>query len=458
MTDSTSTPPSTSTPGKSGGIRDIRKIFGSNQSTSRQFGILGALIVIIVLFQVLTGGKTLDPNNLINIVNGNAYVLILAVGMVMVIVAGHIDLSVGSIAAFVGIVVAQSMYLWHLPWPLAMVLGIVLGAVVGAWQGWWVAYIGVPAFIVTLAGMLFFRGFNQFVGNSTSIPVPREFTFIGGGFLPDFPPAFGYSNWTLILGLLVAIAIVWQERRTRRAQRLMGADEAPLWVSIVKVGVLLAVVAFATYLFATGRVGTSYPVAGIILGVLVLGYSFLTRNTTIGRHIYAVGGNWRAAELSGVNIRRVNFFVMTNMAVISAIAGMLWIARSVASGPGDGVGWELDAIAAVFIGGAAVTGGIGTVAGAIVGGLVIAVLNNGLQLLSVGQDWVQMIKGLVLLFAVGIDVLSKRQGKPSIIGLLTRGRKSSIGETPALAAPQGTQTPTPKGGAQETARPKDLDS
>ncbi|HWR85941.1 MAG TPA: multiple monosaccharide ABC transporter permease [Rhodoglobus sp.] len=441
-------------PKKSGGIRDLGKMFGGTSSAGRQFGILGALIVIIVLFQVLTRGKTLDPNNLINIINGNAYVLVLAVGMVMVIVAGHIDLSVGSVAAFVGIVVAQSMFIWNVPWPVAMVIGLALGAIVGAWQGWWVAYMGVPAFIVTLAGMLFFRGANQFVGNSTTIPVPRDFTFIGGGFLPDPDLGIPFNVPTLILGLLVAAAVVWQEVRLRRNQRRMGAESAPVWVSGVKVGVLLAVVVFATYLFASGRVGTSYPIAGIILGVLVLGYSFLTNNTTIGRHVYAVGGNWRAAELSGVNIRRVNFFVMANMSVLAAVAGMLWIARSVSSGPGDGVGWELDAIAAVFIGGAAVSGGIGTVAGSIVGGLVIAVLNNGLQLLSVGADLVQMIKGLVLLLAVGIDVYSKRQGRPSLIGRMTR-RRTTGGD--AGDAPQGTQTPTPsQGGAAETARPSDL--
>jgi putative multiple sugar transport system permease protein len=446
----------TTKPAKSGGIRDLSKMFGGAQSAGRQFGILGALILIVVIFQIATGGKTLDPNNLINIINGNAYVLVLAVGMVMVIVAGHIDLSVGSVAAFVGIVVAQSMYVWHLPWPLAMVLGLVLGAIVGAWQGWWVAYVGVPAFIVTLAGMLFFRGFNQLVGNSTSIPVPREFTWIGGGFLPDPDLGIPFNVPTLILGLLVAAAVVWQEIRLRRNQEKMGADRAPLWVSVVKVAIILAVVVAATILFASGRVGTSFPWAGIILGVLVLGYSFLTNNTTIGRHIYAVGGNWRAAELSGVNIRRVNFFVMANMSVLAAVAGMLWIARSVASGPGDGVGWELDAIAAVFIGGAAVSGGIGTVAGSIVGGLVIAVLNNGLQLLSVGADRVQMIKGIVLLVAVGIDVYSKRQGRPSLIGRFSRGRRNSVDDTPTPAAPQGTQTPTPSGGAQETVRPQDL--
>lgn len=449
----------TTTKSNGGGFkfRDLGKMFGGSTSSGRQFGILGALVVIIVLFQILTNGRTLTPQNLINIVNGNSYVLILAVGMVLVIIAGHIDLSVGSVAAFVGIVVAQSMYAWHWPWPLSMLLGLALGAIVGAWQGWWVAYVGVPAFIVTLAGMLFFRGANQFVGNSISIPVPREFTFIGGGFLPDPDWGVQANLPTIILGALVLVAIIWQEVRLRRAQAAMGAERAPIWVSVVKLVVLGLVVVGATYLFSTGRVGTSYPIAGIILGVVAIGYSFLATNTTIGRHIYAIGGNWRAAELSGVNIRRVNFFVMANMSVIAALAGMMWIARSVASGPGDGVGWELDAISAVFIGGAAVSGGIGTVAGSIIGGLVIAVLNNGLQLLGVGADRVQMIKGLVLLLAVGIDVYSKRQGRPSIIGLLTRGRRNPIlEETPVPAAPQGTQTPTPSGGAQETARPKDL--
>ncbi|HEX7834405.1 MAG TPA: multiple monosaccharide ABC transporter permease [Pseudolysinimonas sp.] len=413
-------------------FRDLQKMFGGSQSSGRQFGILGALVVIIVLFQFLTKGKTLDPNNLINIVNGNSYVLVLAIGMVMVIIAGHIDLSVGSVAAFTGIIVAESMYSWHWPWPAAMALGLIVGALVGTWQGFWVAYVGVPAFIVTLAGMLFFRGANQFVGNSTSIPVPQEFTFIGGGYLPDIVENAAYNYPTLALGLLAGVAIVWQEWRLRRTQAVMHADRAPLWVSLVKVGLLLAVVIAASFLFASGRAGTSYPVAGIILGVLVLGYSFVTNNTIIGRHIYAVGGNWRAAQLSGVKIQRVNFFVMWNMSVIASLAGMMWIARSHASGPGDGVGWELDAIAAVFIGGAAVSGGIGTIVGSIVGGLVIAVLNNGLQLLGVGADLVQMIKGLVLLAAVGIDVYSKRQGRPSIIARFSRrGADGGVPGTPA---------------------------
>ena len=428
---------------KSGGIRDLGKIFGGGsggQSSLRQFGILGALIVIIIFFQIATGGKTLQSGNVINIVNGNAYVLILAIGMVMVIIAGHIDLSVGSIAAFVGIIVAISTQDWNLPWPLAIVLGLVVGAVIGAWQGFWVAYVGVPAFIVTLAGMLIFRGGNQFIGNAQTVPVPAGFNEFLAGYLPDFPPYFSFSNGTVILGIVAALAIIYREVRLRRRQTEMGAEKAPLWVSVVKTVVLIVVVAGATYLFATGRAGTSIPNVGIIVILLVLGYSFLTNNTILGRHIYAVGGNWHAAELSGVNIKRINFFVMMNMSVLAALAGMVGVARSVASGPNDATGWELDAIAAVFIGGAAVSGGIGTVVGSIIGALVIAVLNNGLQLLGVTSDLVQIIKGLVLLLAVGVDVLSKRSGGRPLLGLIG-SRRRAAGDS--ASAERGAQTPGP---------------
>jgi putative multiple sugar transport system permease protein len=291
--------------------------------------------------------------------------------------------------------------------------------------------------------MLIFRGLNQLIGNANTIPVPDGFTFIGGGFLPEWGPDTGYNNSTLLLGIVIAVVIALLEVRTRRNQTKMGSDKAPLWVSVFKVVVLDAVVIYFTFLFAGGRVGTSFPVSGIILGILIILYSFITRNTIFGRHIYAVGGNSHAAELSGVKIRRVNFFVMMNMSVLAALAGMIAVARSVSSGPQDGLGWELDAIAAVFIGGAAVSGGIGTVAGSIVGGLVIAVLNNGLQLLGVTSDWVQIIKGLVLLIAVGIDVYSHRRGGPSLIGRLFggRGRRQETA-VDAAGSEQPAVTPT----------------
>ncbi|QAY72093.1 sugar ABC transporter permease [Agromyces protaetiae] len=445
---------SVSTEKKRGGLSDIKKVFGSGQSSAHQFGILGSLIVIIALFQLLTfiykgQGLTLSSTNLINVVNQYSYILILAIGMVMVIIMGHIDLSVGSVAAFTGIVVAKAMADWNLPWPLAIVLGLVVGALIGAWQGFWVAYVGVPAFIVTLAGMLIFRGGNQWIGQSTTTPVPQDFTYIGAGYLPELPIPLNFNVLTMLLGLLGVAWIIWHEFRLRAQQKRTGSDMAPAWVSIVKVVVLSGVILWAAYLFATGRPGTSFPVSGVILVVLVIIYSFVTNNTVFGRHIYAVGGNRLAASLSGVKDRRVDFFVMMNMSVLASLAGMIFVARSTASGPQDGNGWELDAIAAVFIGGAAVSGGIGTVIGSIIGGLVMAFLNNGLQLLGVGADLVQIIKGLVLLLAVAVDVLSRRGGGASILGIWSRRRAARVEspEPPAVV---------PSAGTNETSIPADL--
>jgi putative multiple sugar transport system permease protein len=432
-------------------LRDLKNLFGGGGSL-KQFGILGALVLIILFFQIVTGGKTLQPGNIINIVQQYSYILILAIGMVMVIIAGHIDLSVGSVAAFTGIIVALAMREWSFPWWAGIILGLVVGALIGAWQGFWVAYVGVPAFIVTLAGMLIWRGGNQFIGDSATVPVEAGFQVIGKGYLPEVGPnLFNANNLTLLLGVLVVLILVGLEIRGRRTRKVMGADSDPMWLSVLRVVILGGVVMVAAYLFATGRVGTSFPVSGIILVVLVVLYSFITNNTIIGRHIYAVGGNKHAAELSGVNSRRVNFFVMMNMSVLASLAGMIFVARSQASGPFDGTGWELDAIAAVFIGGAAVSGGIGTVAGSIIGGLVMAVLSNGLALKGIQSDLVQIIKGLVLLIAVGIDVYNKSQGRPSIIGLITRNKG---GTGPSESAT--TAQVTPGGSTPSTSVPADL--
>jgi len=430
--------------------QDLKKnLFGGTQSNARQFGMIFTLVAIVLLFQVLTDGLTLSSGNLIGVVSQYSYILILSIGMLMVIVAGHIDLSVGSVAAFTGIVVAKSMSEWNLPWPVAILFGLLVGAAIGAWQGFWVAYVGVPAFIVTLAGMLLFRGANQYIGNADTVPVPEGFRKIGAGFLPEVGPDTGYNNLTLLLGLLACAAVVVREVRARQVRQQMGADPAPMWVSGIRLVIMLGVIIFATLRFAGGRVGTSLPISGIILAVLVIAYSFYTRNTAGGRHIYAVGGNSRAAELSGVKLRRVNFFVMTNMGVLAALAGMIFVARSAASGPQDGLNWELDAIAAVFIGGAAVSGGLGTVSGSIVGGLVMALLNNGLQLEGVGSDRVQMIKGLVLLLAAALDVINKKQGRFSIIGSIMRpfqrgdappGDQASPPSTDAAKADQAAST------------------
>ncbi|MBM6621572.1 sugar ABC transporter permease [Micrococcaceae bacterium RIT802] len=396
----------------------IKQLFGGN---TRQFGMIFALVALVVFFQIMTEGVTLTSGNLMNLLNGNAYILILAIGMVLVIIAGHIDLSVGSIAAFVGITVALAIRDWDLPWWAGVLLGLALGAVIGAWQGFWVAYIGIPAFIVTLAGMMLFRGLNQFVGKSNTIPVPEDFQYLGAGYLPEIGPNTGYNNLTVLLGLATVALVVTMGLRGRAKAARLGAVVAPMWVQATKLALISAAILYATYLFATGRPGTSLPIPGIILIGLVLFYGFISSRTVIGRHIYAVGGNRHAAELSGVRSKKVNFMVMMNMAILAGLAGMIFVGRSTASGPSDGMMWELDAIAAVFIGGAAVTGGVGTVVGSIIGGLVMAVLNNGLQLLGVGADATQIIKGLVLLAAVAFDVYNKSQGKPSITGMLSRG-------------------------------------
>jgi putative multiple sugar transport system permease protein len=392
-------------------MTSLKQLFGGG---ARQFGMVFALIALVLIFHFATGGKVLTPTNAQNIINGNSYVLILAIGMVLVIIAGHIDLSVGSVRD------------WGIPWWLGVLLGLAVGALIGAWQGMWVAYVGIPGFITTLAGMMFFRGANQWIGKSNTIPVPKEIQYLGAGYLPEWGPSTGINNSTLVLGVLAIAGVVWAETRRRRSARRLGVAPAPVWVSVVRTGALIAVIVYATILFGTGRVGTSFPVSGVILAALVLLYGFISSRTITGRHVYAVGGNKVAASLSGVNIRRTNFFVMMNMSVLAALAGIVFIGRSTASGPFDGTSWELDAIAAVFIGGAAVSGGVGTVVGSLIGGLVMAVLNNGLQLMGVGSDSTQMIKGLVLLAAVAFDVYNKIQGKPSIIGLLTRRRGSQI--------------------------------
>ncbi|MDT4990258.1 MAG: putative multiple sugar transport system permease protein, partial [Actinoplanes sp.] len=268
---------------------------------------------------------------------------------------------------------------------------------------------------------------------------PKAFQQIGGGFLWEIGPDTGYNNLTLLLGLAACIAVVWRELRARRTRIEMSAEPTPMWVSVIRMAIMIGILIFVTLRFAGGRVGTSFPISGLILVVLVIAYSFYTRNTPGGRHIYAVGGNSRAAELSGVKLRRVNFFVMMNMSILAALAGMIFVARSGASGPQDGLSWELDAIAAVFIGGAAVSGGIGTISGSVVGGLVMAVLNNGLQLLGVGTDRVQIIKGLVLLLAVALDVYNKAQGRFSIIGSLTRPFRREAPAAPASSSDPGNE-------------------
>jgi putative multiple sugar transport system permease protein len=400
-------------PGGRGSLVDqFRLAMGGNV---RQYGMIIALLLLVLLFQVLTDGLFLEPRNVTSLLVQNGYVLILAIGMVMVIIAGHIDLSVGSVAAFVGATVAISMDHYSLPWPLAIVLGLLVGALVGAWQGYWVAYVGIPAFIVTLAGMLLFRGLDLMMLDAASVPVPEGFQVIANGFIPEMGPDTGYHNPTLILGLALIVVVVVLELRRRADIAKHHMVVPPMAVSLAKLVLAAVAILICTMLLASYK---GVPVVGLILGGLVVFYTFIMKRTVFGRHIYSVGGNSNAARLSGVDTRRVDFLVMVNMGVLSGVAGMVFTAYLNAANPKDGTGFELDAIAAVFIGGAAVAGGVGTVLGSMIGGLVMGVLNLGLANLSVDSNFVQIIKGLVLLLAVAFDVRSKMQGRRSFIGMM----------------------------------------
>jgi putative multiple sugar transport system permease protein len=378
------------------------------RSNVRQYGMIAALAVIVVLFEVWTDGILLRPLNVTNLVQQNGYILILAIGMVIVIIAGHIDLSVGSIAAFIGATSAVLMINHDMPWPLALLLCLLLGVVIGAWQGFWIAYVGIPSFIVTLAGMLLFRGSTQYLLEGQSIaPFPRGFQQISSGFLPEIGTNAVYHWPTVILGVVAIVAAIGYETRRRRAQARYGFSVSPVgWFVAKCLAIALAIGAF-TLLLASYR---GIPVVGIILAVMLVVYSFVMRTTIIGRHVYAVGGNGPAAELSGVKNKRVTFLVFVNMGVLAALAGLVFAARLNAGTPQAGINFELEAIAAAFIGGASASGGVGTVLGAVIGGLVLGVLNNGMSILGIGTDVQQIIKGLVLLAAVGFDVYNKRRG------------------------------------------------
>jgi putative multiple sugar transport system permease protein len=379
---------------------------------ARQYGIFGALVLIVLLFQVLTDGRLLMPNNVAALFQQNAYVMILSMGMVMVIVAGHIDLSVGSVVAFVGGVVAISMTDWGLHWALAVLLGLVIGGLVGAWQGYWVAYVGVPAFIVTLAGMLIFRGLALVIVGETISGLPSEFNKIANGSLPNFLGFLGDMDVvTLLIGGLALAAFVFTQFRARAQLRKHELHVEPTGAFITKLVLVGVALGFLTIVLSKSAGGT--PIVLVIVGVLIVAYSFLMGRTVFGRHIYAIGGNRLAASLSGVNTKKVDFMIFVNIGVLAGAAAIVTTARSGAAIAAAGQNFELDAIAACFIGGAAVTGGIGRISGAIVGALIMGVLNMGLSILSVDPSWQQAIKGLVLLAAVAFDLINKRRAGTS---------------------------------------------
>jgi putative multiple sugar transport system permease protein len=387
------------------GTSDIRTLLTRNL---RQSGIYIAFVAIVALFAILTDGTSLSPINITNIVLQYSYILVLAIGMVIVIIAGHIDLSVGSVVALTGAISAVLVIQQGLPWYVGALAALAVGLVVGAWHGFWVAYVGIPAFIVTLAGMLLFRGLTLRVLDNISLsPFPSEYQQVASGFLNGLLGGDGFDAFTLLIGAIAVAGYAVSGFRTRLARITyqQPVESFPLFVvRVVAVGAL--VMAFAWQL-AHAR---GLPVVLIILAALVLAYGVITRRSVYGRQVYAIGGNLSAAQLSGVKVRSVNFWIFVNMGLLSAIAGIIYSSRSNGAQPAAGNMFELDAIAAAFIGGAAVTGGVGTVVGAMVGGLIMAVMSNGMQLMGVDQSIQSVVKGLVLLLAVAFDIYNKRRG------------------------------------------------
>jgi putative multiple sugar transport system permease protein len=379
----------------------------------RQSGIYVAFALIVVLFTILTGGSLLEPQNISNIIVQNSYVLILAIGMILIIIAGHIDLSAGSVVAVTGAISAVLMVNMHVPWPLALLITLVAGAVIGAWQGYWIAYFGIPAFIVTLAGMLVFRALTLTVlGNQGIGPFPDPIRTLSNGFTDGYlgnialGPLGGADLVSLLVGILAVAGIAFSQWRKRAARLGYLQEVDPLPLFLLKIGgsgivVLAVVVQLARF--------KNLPWVLVLLTALVLAYTLVTTRAVFGRHIYAVGGNLQAATLSGVKVKQVTFWIFVNMGVLAALAGVIFAGRLNQAGPTAGNAFELDAIAAAFIGGAAVQGGVGKVVGAITGGLIMAVINNGMSLIGAPSERVMLVKGLVLLAAVAYDIWTKRR-------------------------------------------------
>ena len=373
----------------------------------RDYGMLLSLIVIMVFFQFTTNGTLFQPLNLTNLVLQNSYIIVMALGMLLVIVAGHIDLSVGSVCGFIGAVAAVLMVEYKMHFVPATLICLVLGGIIGAAQGYWVAFYKIPSFIVTLAGMLVFKGLALAVLQGQSVgPFPEEFQLLSTGFIPD--PFDGESIRVLsfVAGLLLALALLVTQVRARaeRARHGMGNEPKALFITMNLV--FVALIAGFSYLLSSYK---GLPNVLIVMLVLMLVYDFVTTRTTLGRRVYALGGNEKAARLSGIKTERLTFYTFINMGVLAALAGLIFAARLNTATPKAGVGFELDVIAACFIGGASATGGVGKVLGAVIGAFIMGVMNNGMSIMGIGIDYQQVIKGLVLLAAVCVDVYNKNK-------------------------------------------------
>lgn len=383
---------------------EIKSLLNNN---IRRFGMIIALVSIIILFQILTGGILLTPLNVTNIIMQNSYIIVLAIGMMLVIITGEIDLSVGSVAAFIGAVSGVLLVTYDLPVLVGIILCLLIGAIIGAWQGFWVAYFNIPSFIVTLAGMLIFRGLTLVVlQGQTLAPFPDGFRGLSSAFVPEVFGGQEIHFFSILIGLVFSAIFVINELKNRRTDIKYNFNIISKPLFMTKLIAFLIVINAFSYVLALYE---GIPYVLIVLVLLVTGYTFIMDKTVFGRHIYAVGGNIKAAQLSGIKTKKSKFLVFINMGVLAALAGLIFAGRLNAATPQAGNLFELDAIAAAVIGGASFTGGIGTVIGAVIGALVMGVLNNGMSLMGIGIDWQQAIKGLVLLGAVAFDVLNKNK-------------------------------------------------
>ncbi|WP_195986412.1 multiple monosaccharide ABC transporter permease [Clostridium sp. D53t1_180928_C8] len=390
--------------GKNGSGISISKVIKEN-------GMLIALVAVVVIFQILTKGIMLKPLNITNLIQQNGYILILAVGMLLVVIIGTVDLAVGSVSAFIGAVAGVAMVNKGLHPVLAIIIALAIGMLVGAIQGYWIAYKEIPGFVVTLAGQLVFRGLTMILLNGTTIaPFPTSFANLGSGFIPPlfyFMVGDGYLvGSSVLVGIALSLAFIWADINKRKKLKKYNFNVESKNMLLMKVIVKVVVINVATLVLASYK---GIPNILVISGVIIAIYTFITNKTVFGRQVYAVGGNKKAAALSGVKVAKVQFLVFLNMGLMAAVAGLAYAARVNSAQPKAGVNFELDALAACYIGGASTSGGVGRVMGAVVGGLVMGVLNNGMSLLGVDSNWQYVIKGLVLLFAVVFDLYSKKK-------------------------------------------------
>lgn len=373
----------------------------------REYGLLFALIAIMVFFQIVTGGTLLRPVNITNLFLQNSYIIIMALGMLLVIVGGNIDLSVGSVMGFVGALAAVMIVSWDWPVAVAIVACLICGGIIGAAQGYFVAYWRIPSFIVTLAGMLVFRGLSLWLLAGQSIgPFPPSFQALSNGFIPDLFGVGKPNVFAMAVGVVTVLILVWLGMRTRARNARYGIEDEPMGLFILRNAIVAAALLFVTWKLAWFRGLPNVLLSMVILTVI---YVFITERTTLGRRVYAVGGNAKAAKLSGIRTERLTFLTFVNMGVLAALAGLIYAARLNTATPKAGFAVELDVIAAVFIGGASMAGGSGKIVGAVVGAFIMGVMNNGMSILGIGIDYQQVIKGLVLLAAVFFDVYNKNK-------------------------------------------------